>query len=475
MNNYMLSQIPLVSGFMLLLILAALKPWEKERLSGPIAFVAISLSTYFMWRFLPIGSEYFGGSIRVTSIGKVLAFLALSLAALATLLSEDYLEKVHIHSTDFRMVVLATALGIAHLSLAGDLATLFIAYELVSIPSYVLAGFSHRDARSNEAGLKYLLLGMFTSVLLLLGISFLYGATGEIHLQAIQDKLTIALASNHAGDIGLAKISLALILGALLFKTGSAPFHSWLPDVYQGTNLASLSIISAPVKVAAFGMLATLLWGPFGALGETWKPALIVAIILSVLLGNLQALLQTNLKRLLAYSAVVNAGFILIGVLSESASATLFYLGAYGITTIGTFAAFMALGSAKADVDEISDLQGLGKKHPLLALGLTVLLLSYAGIPLTAGFTAKFSVVLEALRLGPSLPHFGSCAVGVAVVASLISFFFYFRLVKSIWMDAVSENQSVAGHQLRWNYILVLTVSVALVLSLGWLIRIPGL
>jgi NADH-quinone oxidoreductase subunit N len=285
------------------------------------------------------------------------------------LLSESYLDKVRVNGIDWRMVVLALALGMVNLCLANDLATLFIAYELVSIPSYVLAGFSHGDPRSNEAGLKYLMLGVFTSVLFLLGLSFIYGATGEIHLTAIHDKLVHLSEAGAAADLILAKVGLGFLMGAVLFKVAVAPFHNWLPDVYQGTNLASLAIISSPVKVAVFGMLGMLLWGVFEPLADLWKPVLLIAAAVSAVMGNLQAIAQTNLKRLVAYSAVVNAGFILLGILVNSVPIVVFYLGSYGIMTLGSWAALMGMGTKHADVDELADLNGMGKTHRWLALG----------------------------------------------------------------------------------------------------------
>lgn len=476
MNAYLLSQLPLVAGFMILLILAALRPAAKESASTAISMAALALSAVAVWTGLEAGDRFFGGAIRVTSVGKVLAYLCLALTAVAILLSEEYLDKVRVHGADWRMVVLAMGLGMVNLCLAGDLATLFVAYELVSIPSYVLAGFAHRDARSNEAGLKYLLLGAFSSGLFLLGLSFLYGATGEIDLAAIHDKLAAAVAGGLHGDVTLAKVSLGLLLGAVFFKVAVAPFHAWLPDVYQGTNLASLAVISAPVKVAVFGMLGMLLWGAYEPLSSLWKPVLLAGAACSAVMGNLQAILQTNIKRLIAYSAVVNAGFILLGILVDSVAVTVFYLGAYGFMTLGSWAAFMAMGSRKADVDELPDLVGMGRRHRWLAVGLTVILFSYAGIPLTAGFAAKFGIVLETLRPGADLPPLAFWVVLLSVTAGLVSFYFYFQIVRALWLQQPPPDSAPAAKvEMRWNYVAVLTLSVIVILGLGIFMRMPGL
>ncbi|HLP30453.1 MAG TPA: proton-conducting transporter membrane subunit, partial [Geothrix sp.] len=286
MNAYVLSQAPLILGFVFLLALASVRPSGRENLSNIIAILALASGAIAVWKFLPPGDQFFGGAIRVTAAGKILAYICLGLTAVGLLLTEDYLDKVRIQGVDWRMVVLALAIGMVNLCLAGDLATLFIAYELVSIPSYVLAGFSHKDPRSNEAGMKYLLLGAFSSVLFLLGLAFVYGATGEIHLAAIQDKLSRAVEAGANGDLVLAKLGLAFLLGAIFFKVAVAPLHSWLPDVYQGTNLASLAIISSPVKVAVFGMLGMLLWGAFEPLADTWRPVLLAGAGISAVMGN---------------------------------------------------------------------------------------------------------------------------------------------------------------------------------------------
>ncbi|MEO6095320.1 MAG: NADH-quinone oxidoreductase subunit N [Fibrobacteria bacterium] len=478
MNPYLITQLPLILGFIFLLVLASLRPNQKESISSIISVVALCASAVFIWIFLPVDSQYFGGAIRVTYVGKLIAYLCLGLTAIGMILSEEYLDKVRVTGVDWRMIVLALALGMVNLCLAGDLATLFIAYELVSIPSYVLAGFSHKDPRSNEAGMKYLLLGVFSSVLFLLGLSFIYGATGEIHLAAIHDKLTRLMDVGATADLTLAKVGLGFLLGAVLFKVAVAPLHSWLPDVYQGTNLASLAIISSPVKVAVFGMLGMLLWGAFEPLSDLWKPVLLVGAAISAIMGNLQAVVQTNLKRLIAYSAVVNAGFILLGILINSVPIVVFYLGSYGITTLGSWAAFMAMGSRNADVDELSDLAGMGKTNRWLALGLTIILLSYAGIPLTAGFAAKFGVVLEALRPGANLPAMTLPVIFLSVCGGLISFYFYFQMVRAMWLQsptAEAAERRAKGTDLRWNYAFVLILSVIVILSLGMFVRLPGL
>jgi len=484
MNTYLLSQLPLLTGFGLLLVLASVWPQGAKKTASKgvesasqfITLLALALSAWLTHELLIPGDEFFGGAIRVTVIGQALSYGALALAFIATLLSGEYLQKIHVRSGDFRLLILAQALGLYHLPLAGDLATLFIAFELVSVPSYVLAGFNHRDARANEAGMKYLLLGAFASVLFLLGLAFLYGATGEILLADIQGKISLYLIHADTANLLLAKVSLGLLIAALLFKVASAPFHLWLPDVYQGTNLASLSFIASPVKVAIFGLIALLLWGPFASMQGLWKPLILVAAFACALFGNFQAIAQTRLKRLLAFSTVANAGFILLSLFLDSASAFLFYVMTYGLTSIGLIACFMALGTRTADLDEVDDLNGLGRRHPWIAGALTFMLFSLAGIPLTAGFAAKFSVASGAFLPGYQPAAWFLPVLVASIVLSLVSFFFYFKIVRALWLQPEPATDSLSAPEPRalgFNALFVAAIVAIALLVMGIVMHMP--
>jgi NADH-quinone oxidoreductase subunit N len=491
MNAYVLSELPLLLGFAALLLVAVVKPSKDgivtpgvEAISQLITLFALGLSAIAsLWLLVP-GEQFFGGAIGVTAIGRPLASAGLALSFLAVLASPTYLAKIHVRPTDFRMVVLAQAIGIFHLPLAGDLATLFIAFELVSVPSYVLAGFNFRDGRANEAGLKYLLLGALASVLFLLGIAFLYGATGSLSFDAIGMKVREYLLLGSFSELLLVKASMAFFIAALLFKVAAAPFHLWLADVYQGANLASLSLIAAPAKIALFGLMAMLLWGPFAGLSETWMPLLLAAALLSAVLGNVQALsrgAQLSVKRVLAFSSTVNAGFIILALFLSSAAAFITYLIAYGLTVVGVLAALSALGTRGADIEGPADLQGLGRRHPWIAGALTIFLFSLAGIPLTAGFATKFAVVTEAFTPG-FVPAPGFIPVLlVSVLLGLVSFVFYFRIVRALWLPASAESDetpAVSAKDVRGtdvNAAFVALLAAALVLVIGVLMRVPGL
>jgi NADH-quinone oxidoreductase subunit N len=476
MNAYLIAHSPLILGFALLLIVGALNQGGKDYYSHFIAVVAVAGTAALSAFQLNPGDSFYGGAIQVTAFSKAMAYVGLGLALIALVLAEDYLEKVHMRGPEWRMVVLAQCFGFTHAAMAGDLATLFIAFELVSIPSYVLVGFNHRDARANEAGMKYVLLGVLSSSLFLFGMAFLYGATGTLSLVSIRGQLELLMATGGAGsaDMAFAKVALVLILSALLFKAAAAPFHNWLSDIYQGSNLASLAVVAGPAKVASFGLLALMLWGPFGALSDWWMPLLWVGAILSAVFGNFQAIAQTQVKRLLAYSAVVNAGFILIAISERSPFLLAFYLASYGLTTLGALAGLMTLGTRGSDIDSLDDVAGLGRRHPLLGAFFTLILMSYAGIPLTAGFAAKFGVVMGAFQPQSGFSSLGYGAMVTSVVLSLVSFFFYFKIVRSLWLTREGEEAPELKRELRLNYVLVLGFTALAILGLGVLMRLPG-
>lgn len=455
MSPYLLSQLPLVVGLFALVGLSSLRPWKNDRASAYLAIGAIFVTLYYVW-LLPVGAEYFGGSIRITIAGKAVACIALIFIAVALWLSDGYLEKVHAHPVDWRTLQIILAAGAVNLAFAGDLATLFIAFEIVSILSYAIVGFSRFDLRSNEAGVKYLILGALASGLFLFGLSFLFGATGETSLVAISEKLRTV----QGPYLILGRTALALILAALLFKVAAAPFHGWLLDIYQGSSYAALAVVGAPVKVAVFGLLAQFLLGPFAAFADLWRPALAILALLSFLIGGVRGLTQTSLKRILACSAIVNTGFVLLAIAFAPETTLIFYLVVYG-AGVQTFAAFMMrLGSREADVDTLDDLNGLGQSLPALGVGLTVLLLSYGGFPPGAGFAAKFVALLGTFQGAIAA---GSVLYAIAgaggAIASVLAIYFYFQMARRIWFsDAPSVGVT---RDARWNYALVAGLGAA--------------
>ncbi|MDG4860084.1 NADH-quinone oxidoreductase subunit NuoN [Streptomyces sp. T-3] len=316
---------------------------------------------------------------------------------------------------------------------ANDLLTLFIALEVFSLPLYLLCALARRKRlMSQEAAVKYFLLGAFSSAFLLFGVALLYGYAGTVSYAGIADVVdgtvqTIdpALAGTMGND-ALLLIGAAMILMGLLFKVGAVPFHMWTPDVYQGAPTPVTGFMAAATKVAAFGALLRLLYVVLPGLRWDWRPVMWGIAIVTMLLGAIVAITQTDIKRLLAYSSIAHAGFILAGVIAttpDGISSVLFYLGAYSFVTIGAFAVVTLVRDAGGEATHLSKWAGLGRRSPLVAAVFAVFLLAFAGIPLTSGFAGKFAVFKAAAEGG------AGALVVVGVISSAIAAFFYIRVI----------------------------------------------
>jgi NADH-quinone oxidoreductase subunit N len=306
---------------------------------------------------------------------------------------------------------------------AGDFLTMFIALEVLSLPLYLMCGLARRRRLlSQEAALKYFLLGAFSSAFFLYGIALLYGYAGTMSLTGVAQ----AIAAN-PDNTTLAILGAALVAVGLLFKVGAVPFHSWVPDVYQGAPTPITGFMAAATKVAAFGAMLRVFYVALPALSHGWRPVLSWVAMLTMMVGAILAITQTEVKRLLGYSAIAQAGFILTGVVAgdgEGLSATLFYLATYALTTVAAFAVVGLVRQSDGDEDGvISQWAGLGRRHPVTALVFALLLLAMAGIPLTSGFIGKFAVFAAAAHSGQPL------LVLVGVIASAITVYAYARVV----------------------------------------------
>ncbi|BBZ74702.1 NADH-quinone oxidoreductase subunit N [Mycolicibacterium anyangense] len=306
---------------------------------------------------------------------------------------------------------------------AGDFLTMFVALEVFSLPLYLMCGLARRRRLlSQEAALKYFLLGAFSSAFFLFGIAMLYGYAGTMSLTGIQQAI-----ANRAGDTTLAMVGTALVTVGLLFKVGAVPFHSWVPDVYQGAPTPITGFMAAATKVAAFGAMLRVFYVALPALQHGWRPVLWVVAILTMVVGTVTAVTQTDVKRMLAYSAVAHAGFIMTGVIAGNRpglSATLFYLFAYAFSTLGAFAVVSVVRDTDgAEETSMARWAGLGRRYPLVGVVFSLFLLAFAGIPLTSGFVSKFAV-FKAAAQGGAIP-----LVVVGVVASAIAAYFYVRVI----------------------------------------------
>jgi NADH-quinone oxidoreductase subunit N len=320
---------------------------------------------------------------------------------------------------------------------AGDLLTMFVALEVLSLPLYLLCGLARRRRLlSQEAALKYFLLGAFSSGFFLYGVALLYGYAGTVRLAGIAD----AIADGGEQRPVLALLGAGLLSVGLLFKVGAVPFHSWVPDVYQGAPTPVTAFMAAAVKVAAFGAMLRIFYVALPDLRADWRPMLWAVAIATMLIGAVLAITQTDVKRMLAYSAIAHTGFILTGLIGGNdagLSATMFYLLAYGFSTLGAFACVMLVRDGHREATEMADWAGLGRRSPLFAAVFALFLLSFAGIPLTSGFVGKFAVFRAAAE-GGAVP-----LVIVGVISSAIAAFFYVRVIVLMYFsDPTPESEA---------------------------------
>ncbi|MEU9001415.1 NADH-quinone oxidoreductase subunit NuoN, partial [Streptomyces sp. NPDC048551] len=386
--------------------------------------------------------------------------------------SEKAAVKAGFTTTEVFPLALFAVAGMLIFPAANDLLTLFIALEVFSLPLYLLCAVARRQRlMSQEAAVKYFLLGAFSSAFLLFGIALLYGYAGSVSYAVIADvvdgtvaKLDPALASTMGNDV-LLLIGGALILMGLLFKVGAVPFHMWTPDVYQGAPTPVTGFMAAATKVAAFGALLRLLYVVLPGLRWDWRPVMWGVAIVTMLAGAVIAVTQTDVKRLLAYSSIAHAGFILAGVIATSAQgvqAVLFYLAAYSFVTIGAFAVVTLVRDAGGEATHLSKWAGLGRRSPLTAAVFAVFLLAFAGIPLTSGFAGKFAVFKAAAEGG------AGALVVVGVISSAIAAFFYIRvIVLMFFSEPKADGPTVAVPSPLTMTTIAVGVAVTLVLGLA--------
>ncbi len=344
-------------------------------------------------------------------------------SAVAGSVAEQVAVKAGVAQTEVFPLTMFAVGGMLLFPAAADLLTAFIALEVLSLPLYLMCGLArHRRLLSQEAALKYFLLGAFSSAFFLYGMALLYGYAGTLSLTGIGAALR-----SGSQDSTLALIGASLVAVGLLFKVSAVPFHAWVPDVYQGAPTPVTAFMAATTKIAAFGALLRLLTVAVPELKDQWRPVLWVIAIITMALGTLTAIAQKDVKRMLAYSAVAHTGFVLTGVIAASpagVSATLFYLAAYGFTTVGAFAfVTMVRDRDGREQTELLRWAGLGKRYPVAGVVFSLILLSFAGIPLTSGFISKFAVFTAAAG-GGAIP-----LVVIGVVASAIAVYFYVRVI----------------------------------------------
>jgi len=381
--------------------------------------------------------------------------VALGSTLLYFLLNGSDIEKVGEHVSEYFALIFFVLCGIAIISTFNSLLMLFLGIEIVSIPLYILTGSDKRNLKSNEAGLKYFLMGAFSTGIMLLGIAFLYGGseTGSFYINNI--------ISGNAPMPAMIAVGLVLLLISMSFKVSAAPFHFWTPDVYDGAPTVFTSFMATVVKAAAFFAFARLFENAFGNLHAQWQTLIVIIIAATLLIGNITAVFQQSVKRMLAYSSIAQAGFMLFALFALNNLAKeglVLYSAAYSLASIGIFAILIKMKDYTID-----GFNGLAKQQPLLAVTATVFLLSLTGIPLTAGFQAKFYMLLAAVQNGHHI-----WLVILAVLCAAISAYYYFRIIQAMFFKESGEAEA-AVEDITPAFKILLVITAILIIGLGML------
>jgi NADH-quinone oxidoreductase subunit N len=429
---------------------------KDKRITALLAAFGLALALGLTLSQIGYSASGFNNSVVVDGFSIFLSALILVSGLLGVAVAYDYLRRTGLARGEYYVLLLFSISGMMLMAQAADLIIVFLALELLSIPLYVLSAFAFPKLDSEEAGLKYFLLGAFSTGFVVYGIALVFGATGSTSLQTI-----VRAAAGGGADVLLMTVGAVLILVGLGFKVAAVPFHMWTPDVYQGAPSAVTAFMASGAKIAGFAALLRVFALAFPSLSADLTPILAVVAALTMIVGNVLAIAQTNIKRLLAYSSIAHAGYILMafvpygqaGVVGTSVAAGLFYLVAYAIANFGAWAVVIAVEKADGGGLEIADYAGLGKARPAMAAAMAVFMLSLTGIPPTLGFVGKFYLFSAAIA-----GQYYLLAI-IGVVTSLISAYYYLRVVVTMYMrEGEPQTVSEPWLNLTWGVSAILTV-----------------
>ncbi len=448
----------ILAGTLIMLLEPFTSPDRKGRL-GQMAVIASALAAYslgFQWNSPQ--RALFHGMFIVDNFTIFFQWLFLVITAVAALVSIRFNQREEIDRGEYYALLLFACSGMSLMAASGDLILTFLAIEVLSIATYILAGFKRSDAHSNESSLKYFLLGSFATAFLLYGIALIFGASGSTNYQMIRD-----VTSLQGGAQVTAIAGLVLLLVGFGFKAALVPFHAWAPDVYQGAPTPVTAFMTVGPKAAAFAALLRILTQALPAMAADWTQLLWVLSILTMTLGNVVAVLQTDLKRMLAYSAIAHAGYLLIGVVSNTENgfgAVLFYLVVYSVMNLGALSIVLSLSRRGDKRVNLQDYAGLARSSPFAAASLSVFLISLAGIPLTGGFIGKFYLFSAALQAG----YIGLAIIGV--LNSLVSVYYYFRIMVVMYMKEPAD-EALPPEPISTPVLAIIAIGVAGIFWLG--------
>jgi len=434
----LLPEIFLAAAGMLLLLLSSFGSGLGNRRSAGVALLSLAITVVLVLtvhREVPEARVVLAGLFIIDAFAMFWKLLVLVATALTVLISVRFIEESEVRPGEFYALMLLATTGMLFMASGYSLLSIWISLELMALSSYILAGYFKHELKSNEAALKYFVLGALGSAILLYGISLVYGATGSVQLDEIAAALPTAVGSHSL----LLSVGWLMMTVGLFFKVAAVPFHVWTPDVYVGAPTPVTAYLAVASKAASFAILVRILFQGFGALAVDWQIVVAAVAMLTMIWGNIAALTQTNVKRMLAYSSIAQAGYLLMGVLAASEIglwSLVFYFIAYAFMTAGVFGTVILLERKEYAGESIGDYAGLAQRAPLLAAAMLVFLLALTGIPPTGGFVGKFYLFAAAVEAG------WTWVAVVGVLTSAISLYYYFGIVVNMYLKD-SDDDSV--------------------------------
>ena len=458
----------LLAGTCFLLLVGSLVPtWPRRGyawvtgISTAVALVANAVKWNNLYYIK--GQTFFADAIAIDRV-SVLASIAICISVIfASLMLSAYLVRMNADGPELYALLLTSAIGALVMVAANELIVLFLGLEILSLSLYLLAASNRDREQSQESGLKYFILGGFSSAFFLYGVALIFGSTGSTKISGIGETLSgnISIVNTDA----MLLIGIGLLLVGLGFKVSAAPFHVWTPDVYEGAPTPVTAFMASAGKVAAFAALLRILMVGLEQRADDWRPVVWALAMLTVFTGSILAVVQTNVKRMLAYSSISHAGFILVGVEAagqmsgDGIATSMNYLAIYTVLVMGSFAIVLAMSGNTDGETNLSDFKGLAKRRPALALAFTVLLFAQAGVPLTAGFVAKFAVIKSSVEAN-------SYVLAIAaMVAAVIGAYLYLRIAVSMWLEEPASDSEIS---IDPAVIVVIAISVAATLIVGF-------
>lgn len=415
----------ILTGVLLIVLDPILKGGAKKNLFW-LALIGLAIGFALNLKRFGVDETAFAGALSLDQFAAYFNVIFLIGAFVAIIFSRDYLSSISHYTTEFYALIILSTSGMMILASAREFMSLFLGFEIMSISVYVLSGFQRESVRSTEAGIKYLILGGFSSAILLYGIALLYGASGSIYFSEILSKYDASSPLFIAGS--------ALVLVGFIFKIGAFPLHQWVPDVYEGAPMTATAFMSVGVKAAAFAILLRVIFESLYQMQVSIMPVLWIVAVFTMIVGNIAAITQKSIKRMLAYSSIAHAGYVLVGVVAAyggrelGLGSVIYYLFAYTFMNLGAFGVLSYLSRDGKDCETFEDIAGLWGRRPFVALALGVFMFSLAGIPPTLGFFAKYRVFLSAVEAG-----FYWLAV-IGILSSVVSAYYYLRVLVYAYM-----------------------------------------